>query len=101
MNTKIPERMKCWGDGEYGKTGYGDEQWRGDNPGEMGSNLPFIDVGTDFEIADFRLHWYGSLVKSTSGQFKAWGTKSVFVIVSLYHDYSDPSFLAELSKYVS
>ena len=80
--------------------GYGDSQWRGDDSGEMGTHLQSIGVGSDFEIDDFRVHFTGVLVKSTSGQFKAWGTKSVSVIVSVYHQYSDPNCLDSLSKYV-
>ena len=72
--------------------GYGDSQMRGDESGEMGTQLQSIDVGTDFEIDDFRVHFTGVLVKSTSGQFKAWGTKSVSVLVSL--------IVSRLSKYV-
>jgi cysteine-rich repeat protein len=35
-------RMKCWGLNSYGQLGLGDTNNRGDNPGEMGDNLPFI-----------------------------------------------------------
>ena len=34
--------VKCWG----GLPSYGDFQFRGDMPGEMGTNLPFVDLGT-------------------------------------------------------
>ena len=37
--------IKCWGRNDYGKLGLGDGLYRGDGLGEMGSNLPFIDLG--------------------------------------------------------
>lgn len=39
-------RVKCWGHSCDGETGYGDNQTRGDGPGEMGDNLPYLDFGT-------------------------------------------------------
>jgi alpha-tubulin suppressor-like RCC1 family protein len=40
--------LKCWGNNEFGQLGQGDTENRGDEPGEMGDNLPAIDLGTDF-----------------------------------------------------
>jgi len=37
--------VKCWGLNDYGQLGYGDKDNRGDDPEEMGSNLPFVDLG--------------------------------------------------------
>ena len=37
--------VKCWGKNEEGELGLGDTNDRGDQPGEMGSNLPFLDLG--------------------------------------------------------
>lgn len=34
--------VKCWGEGETGRLGLGDEEDRGDNPGEMGDALPAV-----------------------------------------------------------
>jgi alpha-tubulin suppressor-like RCC1 family protein len=34
--------IKCWGYNQFGGLGLGDTTHRGDNPGEMGSNLPFV-----------------------------------------------------------
>lgn len=100
MNVTFAENMKCWGNGQYGKTGYGDSSTRGDNPGEMGDNLPFIDVGTGFEIEDFRAHLTAVLVKSTSGQFKSWGYGSVSLLMSDYQKHSYIHFIGELSEYI-
>lgn len=38
---------KCWGDNYYGQLGLGDTLARGDDPGEMGVNLPVVDLGTN------------------------------------------------------
>ena len=37
-------RVKCWGFNSYGQCGTGDPQNRGTDEGEMGDNLPFVDV---------------------------------------------------------
>ncbi len=39
-------RLKCWGDNQYGQLGLGDDEHRGDGPGEMGEDLPAVDVGS-------------------------------------------------------
>jgi cysteine-rich repeat protein len=37
-------RLKCWGRNNYGQIGIGAQGDRGDQPGEMGDNLPFVKV---------------------------------------------------------
>jgi alpha-tubulin suppressor-like RCC1 family protein len=37
--------VKCWGFNGHGQLGRGDTSSRGDNPGEMGANLPPVDLG--------------------------------------------------------
>lgn len=39
------DSLKCWGDNEFGPLGLGDTEDRGDEPGEMGLNLPTVDLG--------------------------------------------------------
>ena len=40
------DKIKCWGWNEYGQLGLGDTEGRGDDTGEMGDNLPYVDLGT-------------------------------------------------------
>jgi len=41
------DTVKCWGNNADGELGYGDASWRGDGAGEMGDNLPAVDLGTE------------------------------------------------------
>jgi E3 ubiquitin-protein ligase HERC3 len=38
--------VKCWGDNRFRQLGLGDMNNRGDEPGEMGDNLPPVNLGT-------------------------------------------------------
>ncbi len=42
--------VKCWGHSGQGKLGLGDAEDRGDDVGEMGDNLPTLDLGTAFLV---------------------------------------------------
>lgn len=43
---------KCWGLNEQGQLGQGDTKNRGVAPGELGDNLPAIDLGTSVEVEE-------------------------------------------------
>jgi len=38
-------QVKCWGGADNGRLGYGDINYRGNNPNEMGGYLPFVQLG--------------------------------------------------------
>ena len=40
--------VKCWGNNYNGQLGLGDTNHRGDGPGEMGDNLPAVDLGSNY-----------------------------------------------------
>ncbi len=39
-------KVKCWGENNYGQLGLGDRTDRGDGTGEMGDSLPAVNLGT-------------------------------------------------------
>lgn len=65
--------VKCWGQNAYGELGLGDTKNRGDEPGEMGDNLPTIDLGanrTAVAIVGGGAHTCALL---SDGNVKCWG----------------------------
>lgn len=57
----------------YGQLGQGDTDNRGDGPNEMGNNLEFVDLGTDFAVQDVACGGYHTCVLSTSRDMKCFG----------------------------
>ena len=43
----VNSSVKCWGSNSSGQLGYGDIIQRGGGAGEMGANLPVVDLGTN------------------------------------------------------
>lgn len=41
------DTIKCWGNNSFGQLGQGDKEARGDDEGEMGDNLPTVDIELD------------------------------------------------------
>jgi len=65
--------VKCWGSNNFGQLGLGDTLNRGDEPGEMGFDLPLVDLGnsrTAVRIAAGSTH---SCALLNSGDVKCWG----------------------------
>jgi len=40
------DSVKCWGDGAFGRLGYGNEADKGESPSQMGTYLEFVKIGT-------------------------------------------------------
>lgn len=68
-------QAKCWGNGANGNLGTGNPNHLGDDPGEMGTSLPFIDLGTGRSIKTLG----GAVVASSwcalldNDRVKCWG----------------------------
>ncbi len=70
----VDGRVKCWGSNDDGQLGLGDIDPRGVQPGEMGDDLPFVDLGASGErvtqLSAGRAHTCALL---ESGRVKCWG----------------------------
>ncbi len=71
-------RVRCWGQNLFGALGLGPVGSRGDEPGEMGDALPYVDLGSD-DLGDPLLATqvtsgrYFSCALIVGGQVKCWG----------------------------
>ena len=64
--------IKCWGCNEFGQLGLGDTNNRGDQPGEMGDNLPAVDLGTG-AVEQIAVGTDSACAQLDSHQVKCWG----------------------------
>lgn len=64
---------KCWGDNYGGRLGLGDEERRGDEPGELGDALPSIDLGTGRSVLQIRAAYAHTCALLDDGSVKCWG----------------------------
>jgi len=65
--------VKCWGRSNYGQLGYEDSANRGDGGNEMGSYLPFVDLGSGEEAFKVEMMDASSCALLKSGGLKCWG----------------------------
>jgi cysteine-rich repeat protein len=65
--------VRCWGYNGDGELGLGDTQNRGDDPGEMGNALPFVDLGHDFFPTALAAGSSSSCAVNTYSTLKCWG----------------------------
>ena len=66
-------RVNCWGRNDVGQLGLGDTENRGDDPGEMGASLPFVDLGTDEHAVAVSCGGRFSCVLLEGSSVKCWG----------------------------
>lgn len=66
-------QFKCWGYNAFGQLGLGDKNNRGDNPNQMGSFLPFVNVGTGLKVKSFCGGTRHTCVHLTTNEIKCWG----------------------------
>lgn len=69
-------RVKCWGSNQFGQLGYEDRNARGDEPGEMGNNLPFVDLGEGHTVLQIASGDHHTCAVLNSQQLKCWGSNS-------------------------
>lgn len=72
----VNESVKCWGSGNFAQLGYGDSSNRGDEPGEMGENLPIVDLGSGQTATQIASGSFHNCVLLGDGSVKCWGTGS-------------------------
>ena len=65
--------VKCWGDGDKGRLGYGSISDLGDDDGEMGSNLPVVDFGSGVIVRKIVNSYLSSCILTTDDKVKCWG----------------------------
>ena len=70
------ERVKCFGRGDLGSLGYGDVQSRGDDPGEMGDVLPFVDLGLNVSVEQISSGNTHTCARLSNRKVKCWGDAS-------------------------
>jgi alpha-tubulin suppressor-like RCC1 family protein len=66
-------RVKCWGENQAGTLGYGDAINRGNEASDMGSNLPYLDLGTNRNVIQLSAGVLHSCVVLDNGKVKCWG----------------------------
>jgi alpha-tubulin suppressor-like RCC1 family protein len=66
-------RLKCWGNNENGQLGLGDNRPRGDQPGQMGDNLPAVALGTGRRAKAIDANARNTCVILENDQAKCWG----------------------------
>lgn len=67
------DKIKCWGSAEYGQLGLGDQNHRGDAPGEMGDALPYVDLGAGRTAISVRASYFHSCAILDDLSLKCWG----------------------------
>lgn len=66
-------QVKCWGSGSVGALGLGDQEDRGDEPGEMGAALPRVALGTGESVIALSSGYAHNCALLEGGKVKCWG----------------------------
>lgn len=69
-------KVKCWGDNALGQLGLGDTRIRGDEAGEMGANLPSVDLGLGRTALQITAGRAFTCARLDDGTVKCWGHNS-------------------------
>ena len=65
--------VKCWGGNDYGELGLGDTAARGDDPGEMGDNLPTVNLGAGRRVIQLAVGDAHNCALLDNDTVKCWG----------------------------
>eukprot|EP01084_Bolivina_argentea_P106771 190989_1 len=65
--------VKCWGQGQYGELGYGNQDKIGDGPGEMGKDLQEVDLGLGITVIQIAVGRYHTCALLSTNGVKCWG----------------------------
>jgi alpha-tubulin suppressor-like RCC1 family protein len=65
--------LKCWGSNNNGQLGLGDTKNRGDEPNEMGDDLPAIDLGQGRSAVQVACGFQFTCALLDNGEVKCWG----------------------------
>ena len=68
--------VKCWGANNNGQLGLGNTAPRGDGPGEMGDNLPPVDLGTGRTATAIAAGGFHTCALLDNATVKCWGYNS-------------------------
>ncbi|MGB0730354.1 MAG: RCC1 domain-containing protein, partial [Ilumatobacteraceae bacterium] len=72
-DNNAPGSVKCWGGNSDGRLGLGDTVARGDGPGEMGDNLPEVDLGSGRTAVAIEAGSRHTCTVLDNGSVKCWG----------------------------
>jgi alpha-tubulin suppressor-like RCC1 family protein len=69
-------RIKCWGSNLMGQLGLEDSNNRGDEPGEMGTALPYVNLGTGRTVTAISAAAFQECAVLDGGDVKCWGANA-------------------------
>lgn len=69
-------RVKCWGGNDSGQLGLGDTEARGDQSGEMGERLPFVELGNRKKASMLATSGSFTCALFDDGAIKCWGSNT-------------------------
>jgi E3 ubiquitin-protein ligase HERC3 len=64
---------KCWGENTFGQLGLGDTERRGEEPDEMGDDLPPVDLGPGRSAVRLAAGYWHTCALLDNGAVKCWG----------------------------
>lgn len=67
------DSVKCWGANTYGQLGYGNTTFKGNTTGQMGDNLPAVNLGTGRTAKNIYAFGYRTCAILDNNSTKCWG----------------------------